>query len=124
MWKRITLFVLVVSLSLFSVVSAQTPVLGPRTGATLTLYDPFQCTGTAPCFLQILQGLIGRVLLIVYPILAGMIFYGGLQMMLARGSSEKYKAGLKTIQYAVIGFVVIILSQGAGLIIQSILAIR
>jgi len=112
-------------------VSAQATTLPGNTtsnaSAPLPLTDPFGCDppteGTPPCFIQVLQGFIGRFLLVVYPILAGMVFYGGLQMMFARGSSEKYKSGLRTIQYAVIGFVAIVLSQGIASILYSLLAL-
>ena len=105
----------------------QTPGI-PTPSPALPLPNLLNCpppTGpnTPPCFLQIFQDVIGRLLLVIYPLLAGMVFYGGMQMMFARGNTEKYKAGLKTIQYAVIGFVVIVLSQGLGLIIKSILGL-
>jgi hypothetical protein len=92
----------------------------------LSLPNPFDCsTGASdtPCIIQILQGIIERLLLIIYPILAGMVFYGGLQMMFARGNTEKYKSGLKTIQYAVIGFVAIVVSQGVAAILYSLLGL-
>jgi hypothetical protein len=97
----------------------------PGQSIPIVLASPFNCQDSAdsPCIIQIFQSIVGRLLLIIYPLLAGMVFYGGLQMMLARGSTEKYKAGLKTIQYAVIGFVAIILSQGVAYVIQSILSL-
>ena len=127
--------ILLVAILLFSLVA--TPafvfadiVTNPQssgTSAPLPLEDPFDCdpptSGTPPCFIQILQRIMGRVLDIVYPILAGIVFYGGFQMMFARGEPEKYKSGLKTIKYAVIGFVVILFSQGIAFILVDLVSL-
>lgn len=93
---------------------------------TLTLADPFNCSATAetPCLIQVLGGIIGRFTQIVIPVLVAMILYGGFQMMAARGSTEKYGAGKKTITYAVIGFTVILVSQGIGFILIDLLTRR
>lgn len=120
-------FLLALPFQVFADINTSPQPGNSSASAPLPLTDPFGCDppseGTPPCFIQVLQGFIGRFLLVVYPILAGMVFYGGLQMMLARGSAEKYKSGLKTIQYAVIGFVAIVLSQGIASILYSLLAL-
>lgn len=98
----------------------------PRDG-TLTLADPFNCStagSSTPCLIQVLGGIIGRFTQIVIPVLVAMILYGGFQMMAARGSTEKYGAGKKTITYAVIGFTVILVSQGIGFILIDLLTRR
>lgn len=94
---------------------------------TISLADPFNCstaTSDAPCLIQVLGGIIGRFSQIVVPVLVAMILYGGFQMMAARGSTEKYGAGKKTITYAVIGFAVILVSQGIGYILIDLLTRR
>ena len=97
--------------------------------AKISLTDPFGCqpvtkAGDPPCFMQVLQQIIGRLLQIAYPLLAGMVFYGGMQMMFARGVSEKYNAGKKTILYAVIGFAVILVSQGIAFILADLIKLK
>jgi hypothetical protein len=49
-----------------------------------------------------------------------MAVYGGVQVLTAAGDAEKYKNGMKTIQWAVIGFVVTV---GAFLIIRLVTSI-
>ncbi|MEK7093731.1 MAG: pilin [Patescibacteria group bacterium] len=106
---------------------AGTQQSGAGANAPLPITDPFNCPdaapNTPPCIITILQRIISRMLDIVYPILAGIVFYGGFQMMFARGEPEKYKSGVKTIKYAVIGFVVILLSQGIGFILVDLVSL-
>lgn len=94
-------------------------------GVSLPLFDPLGCdtASDSPCVVQILQRIISQLILVVYPILAGMVFYGGFQMMFARGNSEKYGAGKKTIGYAVLGFTVILVSQGIAFIIKDLISL-
>lgn len=104
-----------------------TPQPSPPVSAPITLTDPFGCSAPTPnsdpCFIQILKSIIGRLIDIAYPVLAGIVFYGGFQMMFAGGNAEKYKSGLKTIRYAVIGFAVILVSQGIGFILVDLVSL-
>lgn len=61
--------------------------------------------------------------LISIPIVSIMILYGGFKMLTAAGAPDKIEAGKKTIIYAVVGFMVIILARGAALIIKDILGV-
>ena len=55
------------------------------------------------------------------PLVAIFIFIGGFQVMTAAGNPEKASAGKRTILYAVIGFVIILLAGSVAALIQSIL---
>lgn len=57
---------------------------------------------------------------IAIPLCGIMILVGGFQMMTAAGSPEKFSSGKKTILYAVIGFVVVLLAGSVAALIQSI----
>ncbi|MEK7162674.1 MAG: hypothetical protein AAB696_00025 [Patescibacteria group bacterium] len=61
--------------------------------------------------------------LIIYsiPILALMILIGGFQILTAKDSPEKVTSGKKTIMYAVIGFIIILISKGIALILLNII---
>ncbi len=54
------------------------------------------------------------------PILTVMVLVGGYQIMFSAGNPEKLKAGKRTILYAAIGFLVVLIAQSARLIIMSI----
>ena len=65
---------------------------------------------------KIFSGL-SNILMVVVPIV---IVVGAFQMMFATGDPEKFKKGQKTIVYAVIGLVVLLLAQGIVAIMESI----
>ena len=50
-----------------------------------------------------------------------MILIGGFQILTAKDSPEKVKSGRATIMYAVIGFVIILISKGVALILLNII---
>lgn len=54
------------------------------------------------------------------PICGIMVLVGGFQMMTAAGKPEAVSKGKKTILWAVIGFVVVLLSGSVALLIQNI----
>ncbi len=57
---------------------------------------------------------------IAIPLCGIIILVGGFQMMTAAGDPEKFSTGKKTLLYAVIGFVVILLSGSVAALIQSL----
>ena len=50
-----------------------------------------------------------------------MILIGGFQILTARGDPGQITSGRKTITYAVIGFLIILLSKGVALILLEII---
>lgn len=56
---------------------------------------------------------------IAIPLCGIFVLVGGFQMMTAAGNPEKFSTGRKTILYAVIGFVVVLLAGSVAALIQS-----
>ncbi len=71
-------------------------------------------------FTQIIQGIIGYLILIGAPILAIMVIYGGFLILSAGDSPEKVKSGKDVILWAVVGYIVILSSWGVIYIIREI----
>ena len=78
-------------------------------------------SGSDGGFLCILNKILGILLDIAAPIVAIMVVIGAVQIMTAGGNGEKITQGRKTILYAVIGFVVILLSTSVVPVLQSLL---
>ena len=57
------------------------------------------------------------ILMVILPII---IIIGAFQMLFATGEPEKFKKGQRTIVYAVIGLVVVLLSKGIVAIVERI----
>lgn len=70
---------------------------------------------------EILGGIGSSLLTISIPIVAILITWGGLQMLFAAGSAEKFAQGKKTVLYTVIGFAIVIVAQGIAAIIEDLL---
>lgn len=100
---------------------AQTPapsgpgVAGSQKGVTLPSFLPSGST-----LVDILDKIFSVLFKISIPIVAIMVVIGGIQIMTAGGSSEKVTAGRKTIQYAVIGFIIVLLGSSVVPVIRSI----
>jgi hypothetical protein len=84
----------------------------------LTLQNPLGsgCT-TLSCPLTAITNFLFTISI---PICGIMILVGGFQMMTAGGNPEKFSSGRKTILYAVIGFVVVLLAGSVAALIQSL----
>jgi hypothetical protein len=72
-------------------------------------------------FVQIINNVLNYLIYISIPILAIMILIGGFQILTARDNPEKITKGRTTIMYAVIGFVIILISKGIALILIKII---
>lgn len=71
--------------------------------------------------IQIINNVLNYLIYISVPILAIMILVGGFQILTARDNPEKIKSGRTTIMYAVIGFVIVLISKGVALILLKIM---
>ncbi len=71
--------------------------------------------------IDVINNILNYLIYISVPILAFMILWGGFQILTARDDPEKVKNGRKTIQWASIGFAVILISKGVALILLKIL---
>ncbi len=87
---------------------------------TIKIENPLSCDDLG-C---IVSKFISALTLLVIPILTIMVFVGGFQILFSGGNEEKIKTGKKTLQYAIIGYIIIILAAGIDSIIKSVLDIR
>jgi hypothetical protein len=86
-------------------------------GGSVTLVNPLgsNCTSlTCP-----VTSVSNFLFTIAIPLSAIIILVGGFQMMTAAGDPEKFSKGKKTLLYAVIGFVVILLAGSVATLIQN-----
>lgn len=81
------------------------------------LVNPFGNT----TFVQIINKVLNFLITISIPILALMVLIGGFQILTARGDPGQITTGRKTIQWAVVGFLVILASKGVALILLEII---
>lgn len=72
-----------------------------------------------PCVADKITGLL---LTISIPIASIMVLVGGFQMMTAGGNPEKFSSGKKTILYAAIGFLVVLMADQVPKILQNLFA--
>lgn len=89
---------------------------GPITGGT-RLDNPL---GT-DSIIEIISNILDWLIIYSIPILALMILIGGFQILTAKDSPEKISSGRKTIMYAVVGFIIILISKGIALILLNII---
>lgn len=102
-------------------VSAQTvttPQALAANGNQVQLDNPLGQNATIPSVLRRIFGEVTTILAFVIPII---IIIGAFQMMFAAGNPEKFAQGQKTIVYAIIGFVIILMANGIVAIVQRIL---
>ncbi|MCX7589850.1 MAG: pilin [Patescibacteria group bacterium] len=86
----------------------------------ITLLNPLSCDNVG-C---VLEKIIDAIFKISIPITVLMILIGAFQILTAGGQEEKFKEGKNTIKWAVIGFALVILSQGLVNIILDILGMK
>ena len=60
---------------------------------------------------------------IVFVIVPIIIVFGAFQMLFSQGNPENFAKGQKTIMFAVIGLIVVLLAQGVVAIVRSILGV-
>lgn len=86
--------------------------------AGVQLDNPLGPNATIPSVLKNIFNQVTILLAFVVPII---IIVGAFQMMLSAGNPEKFAAGQKTIVYAIIGFVIVLMANGILAIVQRIL---
>lgn len=88
----------------------------------LQLFNPFDPNCTGNTTIVTIAGYLNTFLLAIAAPLCGiMVVWAGFQMMTAAGNPERFSAGKKTLTYAAIGFVIVILASGGVQFIQDIL---
>ncbi|MBN2197796.1 hypothetical protein JW698_01195 [Candidatus Wolfebacteria bacterium] len=91
--------------------------IGPITDGGIELKNPLGQNS----IINIINNVLTYLIYISFPILALMILIAGFQIMTAQDNPEKIKKGKTTITYAVIGFIIILISKGSVLIILNII---
>ena len=84
----------------------------------IKLANPLGAGATIPGILKRIFNQVAIILAFVIPII---IIIGAFQMMFAQGNPEKFAEGQKTITYAIIGYVIILMANGIIAIVQRIL---
>jgi len=79
--------------------------------------------GAGSTFLTVIDKIINYLIFISAPILAIMVLVAGFQILTARGNATKIVAGKQTLLYAIIGFVIILVSKGVALILLSLIKV-
>lgn len=78
----------------------------PLIVSAVTVNNPLGVTSVQ----AVITNIINAVLSIVGLVAVAMLIYGGALIMISGGEKEKYESGKKTITYAVVGLIVVILS--------------
>jgi len=86
-------------------------------GEVITFDNPLSCED----FECVIGKIISALVKLAIPIVVIMVLVGGFQILFSAGNPEKIKTGRKTILYAVLGYVAILLANGLVLVIRSIL---
>lgn len=110
-WGRAVITSSVIALGIFA-------VAGVAYADPITLTNPLgtDCNDlTCP-----LAAVTNFLFMIAIPLCGILILVGGFQMMTAAGDPEKFSTGKKTLLYAVIGFVVILLAGSVATLIKNI----
>ncbi len=113
----------ILAASFLSIMTAHAATPEASTGAApvsgvIKLDNPLGAGASIPGLLKRIFNQIAIILAFVIPII---IIIGAFQMMFAQGNPEKFAEGQKTITYAIIGYVVILMANGIIAIVQRIL---
>ena len=90
---------------------------GGNAGGGIQLPNPLRCDDVECVRNSILKA----VQTIGWYLVSIMILWGGIQILTAAGNPEKLAQGKRTILYAVIGFVILLLAASVTFVIQSLL---
>src|SRR5690349_1796817 len=86
-------------------------------GSSISLPNPLGCNNIGVCVCK----LAGALFVLSVPVVVVMILVGGFQILTGGGDPDKFRSGRSTILYAVLGFLVIMLSRGAIIAIYQVL---
>ncbi len=126
MSSKLALYALAVSMLavvLFSIVpttafAAADPDATKTTNGPIKLENPLGANATIPSILKRIFNQLAWILTFCIPII---IIVGAFQMMFSAGNPEKFATGQKTITYAIIGYVIILMANGLVSIVTKIL---
>jgi hypothetical protein len=87
-----------------------------NSSSSLDLPNPVGCSNG----ICVTTKIINFIFVLAAPICAIMVLWGGFKMMTSSGNPEKFSSGKKTLLYAAVGFVVVLLANSVVSIIGSI----
>ncbi len=90
---------------------------GQNPGGSITITNPLGCDSV----LCVTQAILSALFQISIPIVSLMVLVGAFQIMFAAGNPEKVSTGRKTIIYAVVGFLIILLASSIVPILKEAL---
>jgi hypothetical protein len=93
---------------------------GQQKGFGLEDVNPLQTTNIA----ELLDRVIGALLVISIPIATIMVIVGAFQILTAAGNVEKVSTGKKTILYAALGLGVILIARVLIAVVKGVLGVR
>ena len=99
---------------IYASVFAQNGTIG---GGSISLPNPIPGCSDASC---VVTKVINFILVLATPICAIMVLWGGFTMMTAGGDPEKFSTGRKTILYAAVGFVAVLLANSVAAVVQNL----
>lgn len=108
---------LILSFAPQTTLAATDPSISPTNGA-IKLDNPLGQNATIQSVLKRVFNQLAWLLTFVIPII---IIIGAFQMMFAAGNPEKFATGQKTITYAIIGYVIVLMANGLISIVTRIL---
>lgn len=86
-------------------------------GQDVVIDPPFSGT-----IIDVLDRIIGFLVVVAIPIATIMVLYGAFQMLTAGASSaDQFKNGVKTITYAAIGFAVVLIGRGIIFLVKQLI---
>ncbi len=92
----------------------------PSGGGTIAITNPLGCDEVV-C---VVESILSAIYRISIPIVSLMVLVGAFQIMTAAGNPEKVSAGRKTIVYAVVGFMIVLLASGVVPILKEVLGVQ
>jgi hypothetical protein len=98
--------------------AADDPDATKPTTSQIKLENPLGANATIPGVLKRIFNQLAWLLTFCIPII---IIVGAFQMMFSAGNPEKFAEGQKTITYAIIGYVIILMANGLISIVTKIL---
>jgi len=113
--KIFSALILVITLAFVAV-----PALAAPTQGSVEIPNPIKAKSISELIDNIVNYLIG-IATIIFPLV---IIYGAWQLLSTGGDIEKAIMGRKTITYAVIGYVLILVSKGITMIVAEILGAK
>lgn len=117
--NKITFFILITFLILIFILNVNNFVFaqdkgGTTSGSSSLSKDKIELTNPLDCkdAVCVVQKIINGIFTLSIPVAVLMILIGAFQILTAGGEEEKFKNGKNTIKWAVIGFMLVIISLG------------